>query len=417
MVKDWLNTAIVGTGRQYFDGHEAVFKCGKPFAPIAIVDLDVERAEKAKETLMKTLKNEEGDWAEVALQELKVYESYDEMLEDKSSSLDFIDVITHTAEHIPLAIKALQRDISVQVEKPPGLNFLETGMLAKTAEKSKGFFQLAEHICFERKTLTMKKAMDSGRIGVPTYLEVNFGHNGPYWPYVVSEKTGLPFFIDPELGGGGCLQDLGPHGISQGFWLLPDSIEIEYCETKILERRRRDRTMSGRSVDNPVDDYAMAEFQGIDNATGVKFSMKATTSWCGHPGGEPVILRGSEGALKIGRTWLLKRKVPMFINSNGKRRKLRVIKDKYHKWHSKIRETTMFADNILQKKPSICGPEYAHKLQQVISLHYFSKMKGGRSSLKDMEEWGAQILEEKNGDWQKASHHIAKTFAKSVDIK
>lgn len=416
MAKDWLNTAIVGTGRQYFDGHEAIYKQGKPFAPIAIVDWDEDRAQQAKKTLVKILNSVEEEWAQNSLNELKVYTSYDKMLEEKADVLDFIDIITHTAQHIPLAIKALDHNIHVQIEKPPGLNFIETRELVKTAEKSKAFFQLAEHVCFERRTLTMKKSMEENRIGVPTYLEVNFGHNGPYWPYTISEKTGLPFFIDPELGGGGCLQDLGPHGISQGLWLLPDSIKIEKCETKILERRRTNRKMSGKTVDNPVDDFALAIFTGQDTKSKTDFSMKATTSWCGHPGGEQVILRGTDGTLKIGRTRILKRRLPMIFAENGKRKKLKILRDNYHKWHSKIRETTMFADNILSNKPSICGAKYTHKLQEVISLHYFSKMQNKEVSKNEMYEWGDSILDDCNGNWEEAARKIALNFAESVDL-
>ncbi|MHA1821164.1 MAG: Gfo/Idh/MocA family protein [Promethearchaeota archaeon] len=415
--KDWINTAIVGIGRIYFDGHEKIYLTTKEFAPIALVDWDTNRAETAKAHILNSLKKDKSPRAEFIRNNIKVFKTFNDMLSELKGVIEFVDNCTHNKEHVPVSIKALENNIHVQTEKPPARNWAETEKLLEVAQNSKAFYQLAEHVCFEKPIIAMRKAILLGQIGDIEYVEINFGHNGPYWPFVVNNETKLPHFIDPDLGGGGCVQDLGPHGISQGLWPLGDWVEIKSCKTLILERRRSDRKMSGKLVDSPVDDYAVAEFKGINNKTGKEFKMKVTTSWCGQPPGEKVKIVGEKGTMVLGHSRIIKKKVPIIIDKNGKKKYVKLPKDKYHPWNSKIRETQMFANSIRLKKPSLVGPEYALRLQEVLSLHYFSKLMQREVTLEEMREWGHKIMEENGGDWKKAADVITAKFASAVDIK
>lgn len=416
MVKDWLNTAIVGCGRQYFDGHENIYKTGKPFAVVAFCDYSEERAKKAMLTIKKSIEGIKEEWAETALQHMKVFTSFDKMLDEMEGVIEFIDNVTHGEQHIPLAIKSLERNIHMQVEKPPALNWLETKKLVEAQKKSKAHFQLAEHVCFERETLAMKNAIEKGMLGDIKHIEINFGHGGPYWPYIVSEKTGLPFFIDFELGGGGVLQDLGPHGISKAYWPLGSSIKNLKCKTILIERRKADRKMSGIPVDSPAEDFAVAELTCLDSKSGKEFTMKCTNSWCGQPEGPKFVIEGENGTLINSRRRIIKLEAPAIKNNDGKIKFLKISKDKYHPFNKKIRETTMFADNLLQGKGSICDAEYANRLQEIISLHYFSKLKGREVTLEEMDKWGEEILSKHHDDWRKASNEICKEFSRTVTL-
>ncbi|MHA1339186.1 MAG: Gfo/Idh/MocA family protein [Promethearchaeota archaeon] len=417
--KKMLNAAIVGIGRQYFDGHEAIYKIGKRFVPLAFVDLDEERATKAMNSMKQFLSKSKEIWAKSAIRSMKVFTSYDEMLNEMQGQIDFIDVITHNALHVPFAIKALEKNINVMVEKPPAMNWLETKFLVEAEKKSKAKYQLAEHFCFERPIFTLRKLMDEflrDELGQIQYVEANFGHGGPYMPYYSSNETKLPHFIDFMEGGGGTLQDLGPHGISAAYWPLGDKIENRKCKTLILERRKKDRKMSGHIVDSPAEDFAVAEITCYDKKFGNEFVMKCTTSWCGQPKGDRIKIVGENGTVKLGRSKILKRREPIFIKNNGKIIHFAVKKDNYHPWHAKVREAQYFADQILEDKPSLCNSVYAHRLQQIISMHYFSKLKKREITIQEMDEWGEQILNECEGDWQKASKQICKEFSKAVDL-
>jgi predicted dehydrogenase len=420
MAKNWLNTAIVGIGKIFFDGHEKIYKQGKYVIPVAYVDWDEARATQAMNVMkahyQKLHQKTKADWAEVALQNLKVYTSVDKMLDEMEGKVDLIDCCTHTREHIPIALKALARNVNVQAEKPPALNFLETKMLVEAEKKSKAHYQLAEHVCFEKSTIAMRKMIAEGYIGDLSYVEINFGHNGPYWPYVVSDQ-GIPHFIDPLLGGGGVLQDLAPHGISRAYWPLGDDIKVLTCNTKLIERRRTDRTMSGKPVDCKVDDYAIAEFTAKNEKTGKIFSMKATNSWCGHPGGEQAIIKGEKGTVVSARSRIIKRPIVAVKFNDGGQKEAPRIKDNYHSYDAKIRETQMFADLIMQGKKSPCDSVYAHKLQTIMSLHYFGKMKGREVTTEEMYAWGDELLKKNNNDFRKAIDFICLEFAKTVDLK
>ena len=155
-----------------------------------------------------------------ALERMKVYTSFDQMLDELEGDLDLVDNCTPGRSHVQLAMQAMEHGYNAMSEKPPALNFVDAQRLVRTEEKTGKKFRLSEQVCYERSTQTMRKVIMEGKLGAIKELNVQFGHGGPYVPYVFGD-TGLPHFIDPLLSGGGCLQDLAPHGISQfsGQWV------------------------------------------------------------------------------------------------------------------------------------------------------------------------------------------------------
>jgi len=350
---------------------------------------------------------------------MKVFTSYEKMLDEMEGTIDFIDIITHNLLHVPFAIKALERNINVMVEKPPAMNWLETKFLMEAENKSKAKYQLAEHVCFEKPIWTLynllKKSLRK-QLGQIRYVEVNFGHGGPYMPYYISKETKLPHFVDFMESGGGALQDLGPHGISTAYWLLGNEIENLKCKTTVLKRRIKDRKLSGVSVNSLVEDYAIAEIICYDKQYNNEFIMKCTTSWCGQPPGERMLIIFENGTLKLSRSKILKKLEPILIKPDGKVIRIPLEKDVYHPFDSKIREAQIFADQIIKGEKSFCDSSYAHRLEQIISMHYFSKLFERQITLNEMEEWGSKILQNNLGNWQLASKEICEEFIKAVDF-
>ncbi|NPA53219.1 MAG: Gfo/Idh/MocA family oxidoreductase [Aquificae bacterium] len=115
-----MKVGIVGTGNmgshyvRKFDilGYEAV-----------LIDKDAERLKKFSDKFKK-------------------YTDFEEAL--KNEQIDFLFIATDPNSHIPLAKKALERDINVMVEKPPSLNPSQLEETIKFAEKRNIYFGVSE---------------------------------------------------------------------------------------------------------------------------------------------------------------------------------------------------------------------------------------------------------------------------------
>jgi predicted dehydrogenase len=418
MAKSFLHTAIVGIGKIYEDGHEIIYKQGQCVAPIALVDWDEKRATAKMKDLKKKIEKaaKKGEeWAEVSMNQLKVYTDFDQMLKELEGTVELIDNCTHGEYHVPLSMKALEHDINVMCEKPPALNWFQLIPLVEAESKSKGKYQLNENVCYDKITQAARQAITSGQLGDIIKMEIQFGHGGPYWPYVVS-KEGVPHFIDPLLSGGGCLQDLAPHGISKAFWPVGEGAKVLRGSCDILERRDKNRKMSGKQVDCRVDDFAHGVFAAFDPRTNKEFIMDITTSWCGS---FPLQYRieGTKGIMEPGFNKEAKQYCPVIKQPNSKSEVyVELPKDNFHKTLDKVRQTEIFVHNILNGNKSHTDSVYALRLEEIISMHYFSKMRGKEATVEEMNEWGKEMLSKNQNDYQKTVNAICLEFQKAITL-
>jgi predicted dehydrogenase len=418
MGKTFLHTAIVGIGKIYEDGHEPIYKHGGCVAPIAFVDWDEKRAKNKmknmKKVVDKAAKNGE-EWAEAAKHQMKVYTDFGKMLSELEGVVELVDNCTHGEYHVPLSIQALEHNVNVMCEKPPALNWYQLKKLVETENKSKVHYQLNENVCYDKSIMAAKNAIASNLLGDIVEIEIQFGHGGPYWPYVV-DKEGLPHFISPLLSGGGCLQDLAPHGISKAFWPIGEGAKILRGKCDVLERRDAKRKMSGKLVDPQVDDHASGKFIIYDPRTKKEFPMKITTSWCGGFA-FPFHIEGTKGLLHPGFNKKENANCPVIEPEDGDEEiYVDLPQDNFHKSNDKIREVQIFVDNILKGQRSFTDSVYALRLEEIISMHYFSKMKGREVTIEEMDNWGSEIETKNGNDWQKTVNAICLEFQKAITI-
>lgn len=426
MAKNWINVGIVGCGHIYNDAHRNAYvsPLSKNNVAIAVCDLREDLAkdqfeflkknyEKLKEKAQKKNDTLQVEKYTFALENLKIYTDYDKMLTEMKGKLDLIDNCTQGNQHIPLSIKALENGCHAMSEKPPGLNFWDVRRIVEAEKRTGKHFQLSEQVCFERPVQKMRKLILEGKIGKITRLESHFGHNGPYIPYVLG-KTGLPHFIDPTLSGGGCLQDLAPHGISRAFWPVGPGVRVVSCETKKLERRRNPLPMSGKDFVSPVDDWAEAVLELHDPRTNSNFTLIAETSWCGSfP--HPCTILGENGELSIKKHLIRLSYEPCITDKNGKDTFFSLDKDEFDAHGQYIREIQCFCDKLLKGEESDTSGEYALRLQEILSIQYFSKLMKRKVTIEEMEKWAADI-DKKVGGGQKAVDEIAAQLSATVDI-
>jgi predicted dehydrogenase len=429
MDKKWVNVAVIGTGRIYNDAHRSCYanEYSKNMVLIGLCDLRDDLAKKQlkwiKKKYKKDLKKAKKDSSESAerikfgLDNLKIYSDYSKMLDQLEGTVDLIDNCTHGRGHIMYSIQAMNHGIHACAEKPPGVNWWDVKRAVEAEKKTGKYFQLNENECYNRPVQKAREVVQAGTIGKIDEVTINFGHGGPYVPYVIGE-TGLPHFIDPILSGGGCLQDLAPHGISKAFWpIYQPGAKVISCKTKILERRKNPRIMSGQKFESPVDDWAEAELVVYDPRTNSNYDMEITTSWCGgFP--HPMSIEGEEGILTIGGIPKSKDQGAVIypMDDNEDIKYIAANQDEWEPRRTHTREIQFFCQNILEGKPSDTNSVFALALQEILSIHYFSKLKNKNVTLEEMNEWGQEIANESKTP-QDAIDKISIELVKAVDLK
>ncbi|MHA1717173.1 MAG: Gfo/Idh/MocA family protein [Promethearchaeota archaeon] len=444
MSKKWINIAVVGTGRIYEDAHRDAYinKASKNLMIIALCDMREDLVKKQfkwikkkyeiryKKAKKKGLEDQER--FKFALDNLKTYTNYEKMLDDLEGTLDLVDNCTHGRGHIPLSVQAMEHGYHAMAEKPPGTNWWDVRRAVEAEKKTGKFFQLNENVCYERPTQKAREVIQEGHLGKIEEVSIAFGHGGPYIPYTFGKesyniggkiykfKTKLPHFIDPIMAGGGCLQDLAPHGISKAFFPIfvkyPES-RVLTCETKVLKRRKNPRIMSGKPFESPVDDWAEAILELHDPRTNSNYTMIVTTSWCGAPSAFPFSIEGEKGALTIVQNPNTKKYEPVIYpeDEDAEEKFFGINDDPWEPFKSHTREIQIFCDNILKGKPSNTPATYALALQEIISIQYFSKLMGKKVTIEDLDAFGENIAA-KHENPQDAVDEISIKLTSAVDL-
>ena len=427
MSKDWINVAVVGLGKIYKDSHSKAYTNPASVNNVVIglcdirqdfIDEQVEWLKKGYERALKRAEkkcNNQIERLKYGLDNLQGFTDYTTMLDAlEGNELDLIDNCTPGRLHVPFAVQAMEHGYHAMSEKPPGLNWWDAKRLVAAEKATSKCFQINANRCYERVVQAMREIMAKGILGEIKGIDVQYGHGGPYLPYHFGE-SGLPHFIDPLWSGGGCIQDLAPHGISKAIYPLGDSYKLVSCSTAILERRKNPRVMSMKSFTSPVDDWAQATLMIANQKTGGTFPMKVTTSWCG---GFPTELsiKAENGELVIGKDKLKPDYVPVVYGEDGKPSYYPVPKDTWEPHESHVREIQIFCDNLLQNMASNTPAEYALRLQEMLSIQYFAKLFGREATLDEMEEWGAEIAADASCE-QDAIDQITLKLIKAIDLK
>ncbi|MHA1680806.1 MAG: Gfo/Idh/MocA family protein [Promethearchaeota archaeon] len=429
MDKKWINIAVVGCGRIYNDAHRDAYinKTSTNLALIGLCDKfenllkdQFKWIKKKLESKLKKAKKkdrvEEAERIKFSLDNLKTYTDYDKMLDDLEGKLDLVDNCTHGAGHIPLSIQAMEHGYHAMAEKPPGMNWMDVKRAVEAEKKTGKFFQLNENVCYEKPTQRCREVILEGYLGKIDEINIAFGHGGPYVPYTIG-KTGLPHFIDPVLSGGGCLQDLAPHGISKAFWPVGPGGRVVSCNTKVLERRKNPRVMSGKDFESPVDDWAEAVLELHDPRTNSNYTMNVTTSWCGSPAAfTPFDIHGEKGTLTIVQNPASKAFEPvLYPEDEVDDTFFGLVEDDWEKFKGHTREIQIFCDNLLKGKPSHTPASYALALEETLSIQYFSKLQGKEVTLEEMDAWGEDMLS-KYDNKQEGIEQISVALIKAVDL-
>jgi predicted dehydrogenase len=197
-----------------------------------------------------------------------------------AADLDGIVIATPSALHAEQAIAALGRGMAVFCQKPLGRTASETRSVVAAAERAGRLLGVDMSYRHTTAALALRERVRAGAIGPVHAVDLVF-HNA-YGP----DK---PWFLDPELAGGGCAVDLGIHLADLLLWVLDNPAVVG-----VEARRWRAGEPATAGV---AEDLCLAT---LDLAGGAV--ARLACSWFSHEGRDCVLeatFRGRDGALSL----------------------------------------------------------------------------------------------------------------------
>lgn len=214
--------------------------------------------------------------------------SYEEML----NQIDAVVITTPNKFHAPMAITALEKNISVMCEKPMATTRAEAEAMVQAEEKSEGVLHIAYHYRFMKEAIAAKKIIDKGIIGEPLVVRVKAMRR--------RKVPGWGVFTNKELQGGGALIDYGCHLLDLAMWLTGNQKPVEVSAQTYNRLSRMPNPVNEWGVFNPetfeVDDHVTAFIRFENNVT-----MLFETSWAANVESdeEHISISGTKGGLNV----------------------------------------------------------------------------------------------------------------------
>jgi predicted dehydrogenase len=243
---------------------------------VAICDLDLARAEKAK--------------AGFGSADSYVTTDYRDLVNDPN--IDVIYVCTWNVSHAEITCAALEAGKHVMCEKPMAVTGEEARRMVETAQRTGKTLTIGYQNRFREDAQFVRGAVDAGELGE---IYVAKAH--------AVRRRGVPtwgVFTDKEKQGGGPLIDIGTHALDLALWYL-GNYEVESVTGSVYSKLR------DKPEGNPGGGWDPETFSVEDSAFGyVKLKNGATVfleaAWALNvkdPREAAVTLIGTEGGAEI----------------------------------------------------------------------------------------------------------------------
>lgn len=237
------------------------------------------------------------------------YQSHEEMLADESLELDAVSVCTYNRQHVCCSIAALNRGISVLLEKPLCVTMDEAWELYEAKKQSKGVISIGFQPRFDENMRDICRVIESGVLGKVYYVQTGGGrrHGIPYRDTDL-ENT----FVKDETAGIGAIGDIGCYSLDMVMNALghPKPLTVTGYKSNLLgrdpeyyyfsrDKKKNSEEEKRRLADSfTVDDFGAA-FIRLEGGIIIDFRI----AWAMHldtPG--DTIIYGTKGSLRIPST-------------------------------------------------------------------------------------------------------------------
>ena len=262
-----VNVGVIGCGKIAQTRHLPEYADNPDVNIVALYDFNVDRA---KELAGKY--------------NAKVYESYQELLEDPG--IDAVSVCVRNSDHCAISIDAMKAGKHVLCEKPMAVSLEECIKMVEASEKYNRFLMIGQNQRLSKAHVKAKELIQSGMLGKVLTYKTNFGHGGPE-TWTVDQKD--VWFFDKSLSAFGALADLGVHKTDLVTYLLDSPVKKVTAVLKTLDKKDAE----GNPI--TVDDNSICIYE-MEN--GVVGTMTASWTYYGAEDNSTVIY-GTNGMMRI----------------------------------------------------------------------------------------------------------------------
>ncbi|HEY7648913.1 MAG TPA: Gfo/Idh/MocA family oxidoreductase [Methylomirabilota bacterium] len=214
-----------------------------------------------------------------------VFTDYREMLD--RTRPDFVIALGRHSRMAEVAHYLLDHRHPFLMEKPMGLNAVEVQALAEKAEATNAFVAVPLIQRYHPFVARARQLLAAGRFGPLShiYFRLNRPTSARY------PGWGAGWMLDPKEAGGGCLRNLGPHGVDFFLFLTGEEAQVTGAQ------------LSWRAREQPVEDYASVF---VRSASGILGTIEVGNTFPGDGtdgewklAGRDAILRLADGILRL----------------------------------------------------------------------------------------------------------------------
>ncbi|MCB2054798.1 MAG: Gfo/Idh/MocA family oxidoreductase [Geminicoccaceae bacterium] len=140
--------------------------------------------------------------------------------------LDFVDIVTAAPSHRALVEQVAAAGAAVICQKPFAPSLEDARAMVAACARAGVPLMVHENFRFQRPILELKKVVESGRLGAPTYARIRFRHACDIY-------AGQPYLLEEERL---AIMDVGVHLLDVARFLLGEA-ETVFCRTQRIDPR------------------------------------------------------------------------------------------------------------------------------------------------------------------------------------
>ena len=179
-----------------------------------------------------------------------VYTDYKAMLAEKRP--DFVLALGRHSQMAAIASDLIDLGLPFLMEKPMGVNSAEVDAVAAKARQRGAFVAVPMAQRYSPFARHARELIAAGKLGPLSHLYVRINRPAP--PRYAAWDCA--WMMDPSEAGGGCIRNLGPHGLDMFLYLTGEDAQVTGAQ------------VSYRAHECPVEDYASVMLRSASGVLG-----------------------------------------------------------------------------------------------------------------------------------------------------
>ncbi len=207
-----------------------------------------------------------------------IYADYRRMLAETRP--DFVLALGRPTDMAETAHYLLDHRYPFLMEKPMGFNAQDVRGIAEKARSMGAFVALPLPFRYQPQISLAKRLIAEGRLGALSHVSIrNMRPTSARYP-----AWGAPWMLDRAVANGGCLRNLGPHGLDAFTLLAGEEADVVGAQ------------LSSRGLGQAVEDYA---FVMLRSASGIVGNVEVSNLFPGQGALAELHVCGCDGMLSV----------------------------------------------------------------------------------------------------------------------